>query len=67
MRRQWFYFTNKYKSSNSSNYKPSSVSTKAPSQPNTTSLGKSSDKNNTKPAIISLNMTIPNMDDLLDK
>jgi len=64
------YFTNKYKASNSSNsnnYKPSSSSTKAPLQSNTTSLGKSSDKNNTKPAVISLNMSIPNMDDLLDK
>ena len=60
------YFTNKYKSSNSSNYKPSSASTKAPSQPNTSSVG-NTDGKTTKPVIISLNMSIPNMDDLLDK
>ena len=60
------YYTNKYKASNSSNYKPSSASTKAPVQPNTSSSGKT-DIKTTKPAVISLNMSIPNMDDLIDK
>ena len=61
------YYTNKYKASNSSNsnYKPSSASTKAPAQPITTSLGKTDGKT-TKPAVITLNMSIPNMDDLLN-
>jgi hypothetical protein len=53
------YYKNKYKSNNSSNYKPSSSSTKAPH--------KTDVKNKDKPSIIPLNMTIPNMDDLLDK
>jgi hypothetical protein len=55
------YYTNKYKSSNSSNsnYTPSSASTKAP-------VSSKTDSKTTKPAIISLNMSIPNMDDLLN-
>jgi hypothetical protein len=59
------YYTNKYKSSNSinssnSNYTPSSSSTKAP-------VSSKTDSKTTKPAIISLNMSIPNMDDLIEK
>ena len=55
------YYTNKYKSSNSnnSNYTPSSSSTKAP-------VSSKIDSKITKPAIISLNMSMPNMDDLLN-
>ena len=57
------YYTNKYKSSSSS-YKPSSSSSKAPGS--SSSVGKT-DSKTTKPAVITLNMSIPNMDDLLDK
>jgi hypothetical protein len=62
------YYSNKYKSSNSSNYsssyKPGSASSKAPSILVDKSDGKTKSKD--KPSIISLNMSIPNMDDLLN-
>ena len=52
--------TNYYKNK----YKPSSTSTKAPSS--SSSVGQIDSKTKSKPAIISLNMTMPNMDDLLN-
>ena len=63
------YYADKYKYShtNSSNYKSSSTSSKAPTQPNTSSIGKTDGKTTIKPkpATISLNMSMPNIDDLL--
>ena len=60
------YYTNKYKSSNSSNYKPSSSSSKAPPVNSSSSNTDSKNTTKAKPSIISLNMSIPNMDDLLN-
>ena len=66
-----YYYTDKYKasnsSSNSSNYKPSSTSSKAPSSSSGKTDSKTASKTTSKPPVITLNMSIPNMDDLLDK
>jgi hypothetical protein len=63
-----YYYTDKYKASNSSsNYKPSSTSSKAPSSSSGKTDSKTASKTTSKPPVITLNMSIPNMDDLLDK